>query len=302
MTDPHALADAYTATGGAWQAGPGLIYDRLAEVLIEHVPGGVAGRRVLDVGAGTGAASRAALAAGADVVVAADLAPGMLAYDAVSRPPAGGRRRPAPALPRRAFGGVVAAFSLNHLDDPVPGLVEAARVLAPGGGLAVSAYADDDTHPAKAAVEAACTERGWVPEPWYVALKATAMHQLATVERARAAATAAGLRGADAVNERVPFPSVSPAEMVAWRLGMAQLATFVGGLAPSERAELGADAIARLGPAPPDARALDRDPHLVEGRRRLRCARSGSRHRDADAVPERGRQGPRVPAQWRHGS
>ena len=38
------LADAYTATGGAWQAGPGRIYDQLSEVLVDHCPGGVAGR------------------------------------------------------------------------------------------------------------------------------------------------------------------------------------------------------------------------------------------------------------------
>ena len=251
VTDARALADAYTATGGAWQAGPGLIYDRLAEVLVGHVPGGVAGRRVLDVGAGTGAASRAALAAGADVVVAADLAPGMLAYDVSARPPA--VAADAVLLPFRdaAFGSVVAAFSLNHLDDPVPGLAEAARVLVPGGGLAVSAYADDDTHPVKAVVEATCTERGWVPEPWYLALKATAMRQLDTVERAQAAATAGGLRGAEAVNEQVAFPSMSPGAMVAWRLGMAQVATFVGGLDAAERADLIADATARLGSAAP---------------------------------------------------
>jgi hypothetical protein len=49
------LADAYSRTGGAWEQGPGRIYRRLSEVLVACLPGGVAGRHVLDLGAGTGA-------------------------------------------------------------------------------------------------------------------------------------------------------------------------------------------------------------------------------------------------------
>jgi SAM-dependent methyltransferase len=243
------VAAAYSATGGAWQVGPGRIYDRLAEVLVDRCPGGVAGRAVLDLGAGTGAASRAALAAGARSVVALDVAPGMLAHDAGRRPP--GLVGDSVALPVRSgsFGAVVAAFSLNHLDDPAAGLAEAARVLVPGGGLIASAYATDDTHPVRAAVEAACAERGWEPEPWYLALKADAAPRLATIESA--AAAAAVLPGATVGELRVPFPDLAPADLVAWRLGMAQLAGFVAGLAPPERAAVEADARARLGPGSP---------------------------------------------------
>ncbi|MBA2281465.1 MAG: hypothetical protein H0W25_09565, partial [Acidimicrobiia bacterium] len=46
LIDP--VAAAYRATGAAWQAGPGPVYDRLAEVLVARCPGGVAGRDVLD--------------------------------------------------------------------------------------------------------------------------------------------------------------------------------------------------------------------------------------------------------------
>src|SRR4051812_16928710 len=80
------MAVAYSATGAAWQRGPGLVYDRLATELVHRCPA-VPGGTVLDVGAGTGAAGRAALAAGALAVVGVDLAHGMLAFESASRPP-----------------------------------------------------------------------------------------------------------------------------------------------------------------------------------------------------------------------
>jgi len=245
------VTEAYSATGGAWQAGPGRIYDRLAEHLVAACPGGVAGHRVLDLGAGTGAASRAAGAAGAESVVASDLAAGMLAHDAGARPPAvlGDACR----LPFRtgSFGAVVSAFCLNHLVDPAAGLAEAARVLAPGGGMVASAYADDDTHPVKGIVEAACVAAGWRPAGWYEALRRDAMPGLATVERAEAASRSAGLRRAAVTCRRVRFPDLSPTDLVHWRLGMAQVAPFVATLTPSAREALVADALDRLGPSPP---------------------------------------------------
>lgn len=245
------VTEAYSATGGAWQAGPGRVYDRLAEHLVAACPGGVAGHRVLDLGAGTGAASRAAGAAGAASVVASDLAVGMLLHDARSRPPAvvgDACRLPFPA---GAFGAVVAAFCLNHLVDPSAGLVEAARVLTTGGGMVASAYAADDTHPVKAVTEAACAAAGWVPARWYGELRRDAMPGLATVDRAEAAARSAGLHDAVVSSVRVPFPDLTPVDLVHWRLGMAQVAPFVATLTPTARDALVADALDRLGPSPP---------------------------------------------------
>jgi SAM-dependent methyltransferase len=249
------LADAYSATGAAWQAGPGRIYDRLAAELVARCPGGVHGRDVLDVGAGTGAASRAALDASAASVVAIDIAAGMLAHERARRPPAvvGDSRR----LPfrRGSFGAVLAAFSLNHLDDPVAGLIEAQRVLAPGGGLAVSTYAADDTHPVKAAVEAASARRCWSPPAWYAAVRDEAVPLLATPDRALAAADAAGLVGASVEVVRTPFPDLAPEDLVAWRLGMAQMSGFVAQLTAGERDSLIAEALDLLGDAPPLVRS-----------------------------------------------
>jgi SAM-dependent methyltransferase len=243
------VADAYSATGAAWEAGPARIYDRMADVLVAASPVALAGRRVADVGAGTGAASRAIARVGGHPI-ALDLAPGMLQVDADRRPPAvaaDGRRLP---LARASLGGVVAAFSYNHLSEPQEALAEAARVVAPGGAVLASAYALDDDHPVKGAVEAAVTEAGWKPEPWVKALKANAVPRLATEERALAAATAAGL-DARAMRMEVPFPELSPMDLVAWRLGMAQVAPFMAGRSVAARAAIVRRALAILGPEPP---------------------------------------------------
>lgn len=242
------LAAAYSATGGAWEAGPARIYDRLAEVMLEGVD--LSGAPVVDVGAGTGAASRAALAMGASGVVAVDAAVGMLAHDASRRPPAvAGDARSLPFVDD-SFGAAVAAFSLNHITDPGAGLVEMARVTTPGGALVASAYASDDTHPVKSAVEAALTARGWVPEPWYATVRELAAPVLATVDGFASVAVGAGIE-ADIQHVRVPFPGLDSTAMVRWRMGMAQHVPFLDRLSPEDNAQVMADALDRLGHDPP---------------------------------------------------
>ena len=250
-------AAAYSATGSAWERGPARIYNRLAEIVVAALPVPLDGAAALDLGAGTGAATRALLAAGAGRVVAVDAATGMLSHNAGGRPPAVAGDALALPFAAGAFDATVAAFSLNHLADPVAGLREAARVTRPGGGLVASAYAVDDDHPVKRAVQSALVARGWTPEPWYRALQVDAAPKLATVEAARAAADAAGL---DAVVEpvRVPFPDVDAAALIAWRLGLAQHAPFFDSLpTDADRAAVAEDAAARLGDSwPPLERSV----------------------------------------------
>lgn len=240
------VAVAYSATGAAWQTGPGRIYDRLAEVLVACGPGIQPGALVLDLGAGTGAASRAALDLGARVI-AVDVAEGMLSAKLAMRPP--GSVGDAMALPFRsgAFDSVIAAFSLNHVSDPAAALREAARVLRCGGSVVASAYAEDDTHRVKAAVEAAVTAAGWTQADWYEDMRASAVPLLASVDRARAVVAQTGLAGATIEHERVSFPDLAAEDLVAWRFGMAHVAPFLAALAPARRDEVFADAVARLG-------------------------------------------------------
>jgi SAM-dependent methyltransferase len=244
------LAAAYSATGGAWERGPARVYDRLANLVADACPVPLAGALVLDLGAGTGAATRAAQRRGADVV-AVDVAIGMLAVGAATRPP--GAVGDALALPFAdgAFDVVLAAFSLNHVHDAVAGLREVVRVLRPGGGLVAASYADDDVHPVKEATEAAARDRGWREDPWYEVVRTETAPRLATVGRVAGVADRAGLTGAAVTHLRIQFPELGPHELAAWRLGLAHHAPFVDRLPPAERTALATDIVTRLGPDPP---------------------------------------------------
>jgi hypothetical protein len=107
----------------------------------------------------------------------------------------------------------------------------------------------------KRAVEAAAREQGWAREPWYAAIQADVVPQLATVERASDAMAAAGLDGT-VTREEVPLPDLGPGDLVAWRLGMAQMAPFVARLDPDRRTALAQRAIDLLGDAPPLVRSV----------------------------------------------
>ena len=248
------VAEAYSATGAAWQAGPGRVYDRLAEALVARSPVSLRGRRVLDLGAGTGAASRAVATAGGRPV-AIDAAFGMLAVDRARRVPAVQGDATRLPLATGSVTGVVAAFSLNHVPDPVAALVECRRVAAPGSPVVASTYAADDDHPVKRAVTEALTEHGFVPPPWYVALSTEVVPRLADPDGCASAAGAAGLE-ATVEHLRVAFPELGPGDLVDWRLGMAQHAPFLAGLAAGERAAVRARALALLGDAPALVRSV----------------------------------------------
>ena len=97
------------------------------------------GARVLDVGAGRGAVTRAALARGA-VVTAADASAGMVARLTADHPEIEVCQRDAGALgfPDGAFDVVTAGFLVQVLAEPQVALAEFHRVLVPGGMVALS--------------------------------------------------------------------------------------------------------------------------------------------------------------------
>lgn len=240
---------AYTAAGHAWQAGPTRVYDRLAEVLVARSPVAVRGAVVADIGAGTGAGGRAVRRAGAAAVAAFDVAPGMLLADPDRPPAAAADARALPVRPG-AFDLALAAFSLNHLEDPARGLAEAARVVSSGGGLVVGAYASDDGHPVKEAVERVLDRYGWRPPAWVAWMRSAAIPRLSTVEGASAAALEGGLRAVEVEHHRVAFPELDVDQLVSWRLGMAQHAPFLEGLPPQVRARITREVLDAVGPDP----------------------------------------------------
>ena len=143
---------------------------------------------MLDLGAGTGVAGRAALAAGAAEVAAVDLAVGPLRQ---CEPPLSPLAADAAALPFRddSFAVVLAAFSLTHAASLGAALAESRRV---GRVLAASAFAPGWGHPAKTAVDAVLARFGYRPPAWYVTFKQDTEPQLGDAQLVRELALAAG--------------------------------------------------------------------------------------------------------------
>jgi SAM-dependent methyltransferase len=240
-----ARSDLYRGAASRWAAGADLAYEPLAVALVAESPVPLARARVLDVGTGTGAGSRALLAAGARPV-AVDLEEDMVRHDAARRPPAfvGDVLR----LPV-ATGSVdhaVAPFVVNHLTRPAPALAEIARCVRSGGVVLASTFDEDDRPPLKDRIDAAMVARGWEAPPAYRDLREQAMPLTGTVERLREVAVAAGLTDGHVERRRVDVGLAEPADLVAYRLGMAQFAPFLDDLGQHRRAALEADVVAEV--------------------------------------------------------
>lgn len=244
-----AVATAYAAAAAGWERGPAQLYERMADRLVALIEP-LAGKHVLDVGTGSGAAARALQARGA-VVVATDLAHGMLVERSTARPPSvvGDITR----LPLRdgGFDAAVGAFVVNHLPDPALGLREMARVCRPGGAVLVSSFAAGGDPPVKAAVESIANEFGWSRPAWYADLKEECATTVETVPQMLSGLQRAGLTDADSWVEEVSFADLPPAQIAAWRLWAPALAPFVEGLAEHQRAQLVAAATDAARDCPP---------------------------------------------------
>jgi hypothetical protein len=114
-----------------------------------------------------------------------------------------------------------------------------------------TAFAPGPPHPAKTAVAEAAAEFGFVSPPWHERLKNELEPQVEDPELLRSLARSAGHRTVDVTQLTVDTGLRTPAEIVSWRWGMANLAPFVDGLPADRRAEArraAEDAVAGLGP------------------------------------------------------
>jgi SAM-dependent methyltransferase len=236
------LAQGYSIAAAGWARGPERVYSRMAQLLVGWSPVPLAGRVVLDVGAGTGLAGRAAQAAGGHVL-AVDLVAAMVRAAAAPGVVADVLRLP---VRTGAVGAVVAAFRLNHLDRPTAGFREAWRVTEPGGAVLASSYGTEIRHPVRDAVDSALAAAGYRAPSWYEAMNTGPMAALSTHEGMTSVARAAGL-DAEVV---IAFPELDSAALVAWRLGMAHTAPFVGNLPAAARHAVTTQALQALGTPP----------------------------------------------------
>jgi len=218
------LRGAYESAAPAWAHGAERVYLPLAQALVGQVE--VTGRRVLDLGAGTGVTGRAALAAGARGVVAADVAVAMLRR---CEPPLCRVAADAMHLPfrDRGFDVVLAAFCLGHLPSLAAGLREVRRV---GAAMAASSFAPGWTTPVKEAVEGVLRPFGYVPPAWYLRFKQETEPAAGDPAVLAPQLAAAGFGQVRIRPLIVQTGLSSPAELAAWRLGMAHVAPFMSSL------------------------------------------------------------------------
>ncbi|MBX7435014.1 methyltransferase domain-containing protein [Mycobacterium sp. Y57] len=114
------------------------------------------GERLLDIGTGTGAVARAALArvGAAGSVIAVDPNDGMLAIAARLAPSLDVRRGVAEQLPLadNEVDCATCQFALMFFEDPALALAEMARVIRPAGRLAVATWVAVEESPGYAAM------------------------------------------------------------------------------------------------------------------------------------------------------
>jgi SAM-dependent methyltransferase len=226
------LRASYQATAGAWDGEA--TYGPLAAALVAATPVRLVGSTVLDLGAGTGVAARAARSRGAGQVVAIDLADSMLRTGGLTGAAVVGDVGTLP-FADHSFDLAVAACCLNHLPDPRAALQEVRRVAS---AVVASAFRAGWTHPAKSVVESQAADLGYVAPAWYVHFKAEVEPRTATPEAMQSVARAAGWPEVTASTVDVSTAVSDPAGLVRWRLGMAHVAPWVAGLPEDVRAEL----------------------------------------------------------------
>jgi ubiquinone/menaquinone biosynthesis C-methylase UbiE len=231
------IVDHYAGAAQRWAEGASLVYGPIASRLVASSPHPVSGRTVLDVGAGTGVASIALAAAGAQPV-AADLSHSMLAWQAENRPPA--VVGDICALPIKDDGAddVVASFVLNHLVAPAAGFAELVRVTRPGGAVLACVFSNASQNDARDAIDRAAQQEGWQVPAWYADLKQTAVPLLGTPAEMERTARASGLVHVVVSEHPVEVGVTEPEQLVAYRLGQANFSDWLDGVESPQREEI----------------------------------------------------------------
>lgn len=132
---------AWAGQASAYEASFGKLCAHAVPALLDAA-GPLAGRRLLDVGTGTGTVASRALARGARVT-AADAEPTMVTHTTSALPGTDVRQAALPQLPftEGEFDAAVGNFVLNHVGRPAAALTEIRRVTRPGGRIALTIWA-----------------------------------------------------------------------------------------------------------------------------------------------------------------
>jgi len=223
--------DHYARSGEQWALGAELVYGPIAAELVGTSPHPLAGRIVLDAGAGTGAAS-AALRRRQATPLAVDLSAGMLAWHSASRPPCAVADIRALPLGTGSVDDAVAAFVLNHLTDPDAGLAELARVTRPGGAVLAAVFGNDSHSDARDRIDAAALAAGWQVPDWYRQMKTDAAPILGTAAAMATAARAAGFAAVHAEERQVDVGVTQPGQLVRYRLSNPIFADWLDAIGP----------------------------------------------------------------------
>ncbi|MGH8993647.1 MAG: class I SAM-dependent methyltransferase [Acidimicrobiia bacterium] len=224
-----------------------LVYAPIAAEMVALSPHPLAGRTVLDAGAGTGVASDALASAGARVL-ATDLSLDMLGWEAKARPPCAVADVRALPFADGAVDDTVAAFVLNHLFDPVAGLAELGRVTRPGGAVLADVYSNASQSDVRDRIDQVAIEAGWQVPEWYVELKYVAAPVLGTAPAMAAAATEAGLVDVVVDERPVDVGITEPEQLVRYRFGQAQFAAWLDAIGPEAAGEVRRRAVAAITP------------------------------------------------------
>lgn len=246
------------ASPEAWATGADPAYDAWSRAVVAASPVPLAGLTVLDLGAGTGATSRAITAAGGHPI-ALDHSLPMLAFRHETRGPAVVADITALPLATDSVDGAIAAFSLSHVDRPGAVLQECCRVSRPASPVVAGVFGATGTrHPAAARIEAVARRWGWTPPPWYLHLKNQLEPLVAEADALMQLATVAGLDAVSVVDVDVDAGLDTADALVAWRFGGPALAAWIALLPTADRDALVRAAVAAVGSDPQPLRVTVR--------------------------------------------